>query len=44
MPIKQTFNKKIGAWVKFKVTSKGSKILDVKQKKPKVPFKGITKK
>ena len=41
MVIKQSFNKKTGAWVKFKITAKGSKILDVKQKNPKEKFKGI---
>ena len=44
MPIIQKFNKRIGAYVKIKITSKGSKILDVKQKNPKVPFKGVPKK
>ncbi len=44
MPIIQKFNKRNNAWVKIKITSKGSKILDVKQKKPKIPFKGIPKK
>ena len=44
MPIIQKFNNRTKAWVKIKITSKGSKILDVKQKNPKVPFKGVTKK
>jgi len=44
MPIYQAFNKKIGAWVKYKFTKKGWKALDVKQKLPKKPFKGIKKK
>ena len=34
----QTYNKKIGAWVKIKMDGK---ITDVKQIEPKKPFKGI---
>lgn len=41
MVIEQVFNKRTGAWVKFKVTAKGSKILDVKEKNPRIKFKGI---
>lgn len=41
MPILQTFNKKTNAWVKFKFTKNGVKFLDVKQRNPAVPFKGI---
>lgn len=44
MPVMQRFNKRIQAWVKFKVTKKGARILNVKQNNPKVPFKGIKKK
>jgi len=44
MPIYQAFNSKIGAWVKYEfVKGIGFKPLDVKQKEPGVPFKGITK-
>ncbi len=43
MPILQTFNKKTKAWVKFKFTKKGVKFLDVKQRNPTKPFKGIKK-
>jgi len=41
MPIYQSFNKKTDRWVKYEFTSKGIKILDVKQRMPRVPFKGI---
>ena len=44
MPIFQTFNKRNKAWVKFKFTKKGVKFIDVKQRNPRVPFKGVTKK
>jgi hypothetical protein len=44
MPIQQVFNKKTGAWVKFKFMKNGkAKFLDVKQRNPRVPFKGIKK-
>jgi len=44
MPVYQAFNSKIGAWVKYKFApGVGFKALDVKQKEPRVPFKGITK-
>jgi hypothetical protein len=39
----QAFNRKTKAWVKYEKDKKGSKILDVKQKDPMKPFKGITK-
>ena len=41
--IYQAFNKKTDRWVKVKKTSGSrlTKILDVKQKNPTVPFKGI---
>ena len=39
----QTFNKKTKAWVKFKKMASGkTTILDVKQRLPKVPFKGFS--
>lgn len=41
MPIYQAYNKKIGAWVKYEFTKKGWRAKDVKQVKPKKPFKGI---
>jgi len=42
MVIKQVFNPRIKAWVKFDFTkTTGFKALDVKQKKPRVPFKGV---
>jgi hypothetical protein len=41
MPTYQTFNKKTGAYVKYKLTNKGVKFTDVKQKEPKKPFKNI---
>ena len=40
----QTYNKKTKAWIKYKKTNKGTEILDMKQKEPKKPFKGIKKK
>ena len=41
----QTYNKKTKAWVKMKRCSTGkTKILDVKQKEPMKPFKGVKKK
>jgi len=43
MTIQQVYNKKTKAWVKMKITGKGSKILDVKQRNPTKPFKGIKK-
>ncbi len=43
MVIKQVFNKKTKAWVKIKFTKKGVKFLDVKQRNPTKPFKGIKK-
>ena len=47
MPIRQAFNKKIDAWVKYDFKKgEGFHVLDVKQKNPAVPFKDtpITKK
>ena len=41
MPIYQSFNPKINAWVKYHFTKKGIKFFDVKQRKPKIKFKGI---
>ncbi|MHA1201309.1 MAG: hypothetical protein ACTSQ4_02155 [Candidatus Heimdallarchaeaceae archaeon] len=41
MTILQKFNKKTNAWVKFRITSKGSVIQNVKQRRPAVPFKGV---
>lgn len=42
MPIYQAFNSKIGAWVKYEFAKDiGFKPLDVKQKLPRIPFKGI---
>lgn len=44
MPVRQSFNKRLGAWVKFDfVKGKGFKVTDVKQRNPKKPFKGIPK-
>jgi len=45
MPIYQAFNNKIKAWVKYSFESgKGFTPLDVKQKEPLKPFKGVPKK
>tara|TARA_R100001530_G_scaffold112862_2_gene79859 strand:+ start:15987 stop:16130 length:144 start_codon:yes stop_codon:yes gene_type:complete len=41
MPILQKFNGRTKAWVKFKFTKRGVKFLDVKQRNPRKPFKGI---
>jgi len=41
MPIYQAYNKRIGAWVKYEFSKKGWEALDVKQRKPNIPFKGI---
>jgi len=35
----QSFNSKIGAWVKYKFDNAGFKVLDVKQNEPTKPFK-----
>lgn len=41
---KQAFNKKTGAWVKYKIEPSGmTKIVNVKQAKPGIPFKGVPK-
>jgi len=37
----QVYNKRIKAWQKHK---KNGKIADVKEKNPKMPFKGVRKK
>ena len=45
MPIRQSFNNRIKAWVKFDFKpGKGLKVLDVKQRNPLEPFKGVKKK
>ena len=41
MPVRQVWNPKIRAWVKYEFTKKGWKPLDVKQINPSVPFKDI---
>lgn len=43
MTILQAFNKRNKAWVKIKFTKDGVKFLDVKQRNPTKPFKGIKK-
>jgi len=43
MPCYQAYNGRIKAWVKYHITSKGSKIMNVKQKEPQKPFKGVPK-
>lgn len=44
MPVRQAFNKKIGAWVKYDFEKgKGFRALDVKQINPKIPFKNVKK-
>jgi len=41
MPTYQTYNPRIKAYVKYKKIGNRSRILDVKQKDPAKPFKGI---
>lgn len=43
MPIYQAYNRRTKAWVKYKLTKSGFTPLDVKQKLPMKPFKGIPK-
>lgn len=44
MPTYQSFNPRIKAWVKYKFGNGGWKPLDVKQREPLVPFRGVPKK
>lgn len=42
MPIRQAFNSRINAYVKYDFKpGKGFRALDVKQKEPTIPFKNI---
>lgn len=42
MPVMQSWNARTKRWVKFEFTKKnGFKVLDVKEKDPTKPFKGI---
>lgn len=41
MPIKQAWNNRIKAWVKYELSKNGFKVIDVKEKEPWKPFKGI---
>jgi len=41
MPIYQAYNRRSKVWVKYKITSKGFKPLDVKQRNPSIKFKGV---
>ena len=44
MPVRQAYNGKIKAWVKYDFKKgKGFRVLNVKQKEPTKPFKGIPK-
>lgn len=43
MPVYQAYNGKINAWVKYHFTKKGSKMINVKQREPEKPFKGVPK-
>ena len=38
-PLYQSFNSRMGAWVKYHFTKDGFQVVDVKQKQPKIPFK-----
>jgi len=43
--IKQKYNKNKKCWEKYKMTKDGKvRIIDIKTRKPNIPFKGITKK
>lgn len=42
--IYQVFNKKTKCWIKMEKVGKKNRIVNVKQKNPKVPFKGVPKK
>jgi hypothetical protein len=39
--IYQAYNKRIKAWVKLRITKKGSEILYVKKREKSIPFKNI---
>lgn len=41
MKIYQAYNSKTKAWVKYCFGKKGAKVLNVKEREPKKPFKGI---
>ena len=41
MAVLQKFNKRTNAWVKFKIVGGKSRIINVKERNPAVPFKGI---
>ena len=41
MPVYQVFNKRTGAWVKYKTYGGKSRILNVKESEPKKKFKGV---
>jgi hypothetical protein len=42
-PIYQAYNKRNKAWVKYELYGGKSKILNVKERDPKKPFKGVPK-
>jgi hypothetical protein len=41
MVIRQSYNNRINAWVKYEFTKKGFTPLNVKQRNPNTPFKGV---
>ena len=43
MPTYQAYNPKTKAWVKYHFKNGKARIINVKQKEPKKPFKGIPK-
>lgn len=43
MPRFQAYNKRIGAWVIYEFKKKGFTVVNVKQRKPQIPFKNILK-
>ena len=43
MPMFQKFNKRLNAWVMFESYNGKTKIVNVKQRLPRIPFKGVKK-
>lgn len=41
MPIRQSYNSKTKAYVKYEIGKQGFKVLDVKQRNPRKPFKNV---
>lgn len=43
MKVYQKYNKRNKSWIKIKKEKDGVKIINVKQKEPRKPFKGVKK-